>query len=497
MEPLGPRARRRWRARSTGRTNRRASPSRARLHAERRPLAERPAVRLLAHERHHRGPQRRSRSARGARPRSGEVGGPQVARAGRRPQGGVRDPDAVPEQVALLAPARARAASAPRRGAAARSRCAGSRSAPRRPPTPARVDADQHQPEPGRRGRRGPRSGGPRHRPSVVPSAAAAYPATIRLEMPHVMTVLGPVDPSTLGFILPHEHTQIARCGTSRTAGTTGSSPRDEPVILEELARYREAGGATLVDLTVPGVGRDPRWLARLSEQSGLHLVMGGGWYRTAYYPPETLIDRRSVDSLAEELVREATVGRRATPAMRIGILGEIGTDKPWVTPAEERVFRAVARASRRTGPRGHDPRGAVRRGRRAADDPRGGGRGAGAGRDRARGQLPGPGPLAVADRPRRHRSSSTSSGCRSRRPRRRARAGSSTCCWSCSTAATPTGCCSARTCATTASSATTRATATRTCRTTFLPRLRERGVSEAEIDQLTIANPRRVLTIR
>ena len=30
----------------------------------------------------------------------------------------------------------------------------------------------------------------------------------------------------------------------------------------------------------------------------------------------------------------------------------------------------------------------------------------------------------------------------------------------------------------------------------TFLPRLRERGVSEAEIDQLTISNPRRVLTI-
>ncbi|HEX8025335.1 MAG TPA: hypothetical protein VF484_03930, partial [Candidatus Limnocylindrales bacterium] len=29
-----------------------------------------------------------------------------------------------------------------------------------------------------------------------------------------------------------------------------------------------------------------------------------------------------------------------------------------------------------------------------------------------------------------------------------------------------------------------------------FLPRLRERGVSEAEIEQLTVANPRRLLTI-
>jgi len=76
---------------------------------------------------------------------------------------------------------------------------------------------------------------------------------------------------------------------------------------------------------------------------------MGGGWYRTAYYPAEAMIDRRSVDSLADELVAEATVGVGGT-GIRTGILGEIGTDKPWLTPAEERVFRAVARASRRTG---------------------------------------------------------------------------------------------------------------------------------------------------
>ena len=101
---------------------------------------------------------------------------------------------------------------------------------------------------------------------------------------------------------------------------------------------------------------------------------MGGGWYRDAYYPAEAMIDRRSVDSLAEELVGEATVGVGET-GVRIGIIGEIGTDKPWLTPAEERVHRAAARASRRTGPRDHDPRRDVGRRRRAADGVRGGGR--------------------------------------------------------------------------------------------------------------------------
>jgi len=162
------------------------------------------------------------------------------------------------------------------------------------------------------------------------------------------MTVLGAVDPSSVGFTLPHEHTQIYLWHI-QDRWDYWELTKDEPVALEELALYREAGGTTLVDLTLPGVGRDPLWLKRLAEQSGLNLVMGGGWYRTAYYPVEALIDKRSVDSLAEELVGEATVGVGET-GVRIGILGEIGTDKPWVSPSEERVFRAAARASRRTG---------------------------------------------------------------------------------------------------------------------------------------------------
>jgi phosphotriesterase-related protein len=124
---------------------------------------------------------------------------------------------------------------------------------------------------------------------------------------------------------------------------------RDEPTILAELARYRDAGGSGLVDVTLSGVGRDPAWLVGLARASGLRIMMGCGWYRGAYYPAEALIDRRSVDDLADELVREATDGV-GEPRVRPGIIGEIGTDKPWVSALEERVHRAAARASRRTG---------------------------------------------------------------------------------------------------------------------------------------------------
>jgi phosphotriesterase-related protein len=164
----------------------------------------------------------------------------------------------------------------------------------------------------------------------------------------HVQTVLGPIEPAALGFTLPHEHTQIALWHID-ARWDYWQLTRDEPVILDELARFRAAGGCGLVDLTLPGVGRDPEWLVRLAAASGLHLVMGCGWYRTAYYPPEAGIDRRPVDDLADELVREFEDGVGDT-GVRPGIIGEIGTDKPWIAALEERVHRAAARASVRTG---------------------------------------------------------------------------------------------------------------------------------------------------
>jgi len=169
---------------------------------------------------------------------------------------------------------------------------------------------------------------------------------------PHVQTVLGPVDPAALGFTLPHEHTAITLW---QIPGRWDywELTRDEPIISAELVRFREAGGTALVDVTIEGVGRDPAWLVGLARSTGLHLVMGCGWYRGAYYPAELLVDRRSVESLADELVLEIAEGLTAAgleAPVRPGIIGEIGTDKPWLSAQEERVHRAAARASRQTG---------------------------------------------------------------------------------------------------------------------------------------------------
>ncbi|MEA2519424.1 MAG: phosphotriesterase-related protein [Chloroflexota bacterium] len=184
-------------------------------------------------------------------------------------------------------------------------------------------------------------SDGPVHDSRATDGARAIASGTVE-------TVLGPIEPGTLGWVLPHEHTAIALWHIPNR-WDYWELRRDEPLIADELGAFRTAGGGAVVDLTLDGVGRDPEWLARIAAATGLHIVMGSGWYRGAYYPADALIDRRSVDALADVIVRDATVGV-GTTGVRSGIIGEIGTDKPWISALEERVHRAAARAARRTG---------------------------------------------------------------------------------------------------------------------------------------------------
>lgn len=165
---------------------------------------------------------------------------------------------------------------------------------------------------------------------------------------PRVMTVSGPIPPDRVGFTLPHEHTGIYLWHVPDRWDYWELTP-DELPLAEELADFRRRGGSTLVDMTLPGVGRDPERLRRLAGRSGVQIVMGCGWYRGAYYPAEARIDRRSVDDLAAELVTEFEDGV-AGSGVHPGIIGEIGTDKPWISALEERVHRAAARAALATG---------------------------------------------------------------------------------------------------------------------------------------------------
>jgi phosphotriesterase-related protein len=159
-----------------------------------------------------------------------------------------------------------------------------------------------------------------------------------------VQTVTGPVAASALGVTLGHEHVLLDGWDMFRTYDAILD---DETLAIDELRALREAGGAAVVDCTTIGLGRDPAALRRISEASGVRIVMGTGWYRRAVYP--AYIRELDADELAERLVTDLTVGAEGTD-VRAGFIGEIGTERYRIAAAEERVFRAAARAQRQTG---------------------------------------------------------------------------------------------------------------------------------------------------
>jgi phosphotriesterase-related protein len=160
-----------------------------------------------------------------------------------------------------------------------------------------------------------------------------------------IMTVLGPIADEDLGITQPHEHVLINLYGTVMVWNY--SAFEDESLAADELGAFRAAGGRSIVETTTIGIGRDPEGLRRVAASSGVQIVMGTGWYREAVYPD--YIVRSSVDQLADRLIADIVDGVGDT-GVRAGIIGEIGTEVEFLGPAQERVFRAAARAQRQTG---------------------------------------------------------------------------------------------------------------------------------------------------
>jgi predicted metal-dependent phosphotriesterase family hydrolase len=160
---------------------------------------------------------------------------------------------------------------------------------------------------------------------------------------PTIVTVRGPIPAGQLGVTLTHEHIFINLLREFRGDGLLN----DGPLAARELTRFREAGGTTVVDVTNASLGRHPRTLQALSEQVGINIVLGAGLYRHQYFDA-AWVDRMSTDAMAEWIVRDLTVGIADT-GIRAGIIGEIACDE-WITAQEERVFRAAARAHKKTG---------------------------------------------------------------------------------------------------------------------------------------------------
>lgn len=117
----------------------------------------------------------------------------------------------------------------------------------------------------------------------------------------------------------------------------------NEELAIHELNFFKKAGGNTVVDASLPGIGRNPQALARISKATGLNIIMGTGFYVGQTHPKE--FDTMSDDEIAELMVTELTVGVDGVCA---GYIGEIGVSEIF-DDKERRVLRASAIAHKKT----------------------------------------------------------------------------------------------------------------------------------------------------
>ena len=120
----------------------------------------------------------------------------------------------------------------------------------------------------------------------------------------------------------------------------------DEAVQAQELAYFKRAGGNTVVDASLPGIGRDPAALKRIAEKTGLNIIMGTGFYVGQTHPEElsSMTDRQ----VADLMVKELTQGADGTNICA-GYIGEIGISEIF-DDKERKVLRAAAIAQQDTG---------------------------------------------------------------------------------------------------------------------------------------------------
>ncbi len=170
---------------------------------------------------------------------------------------------------------------------------------------------------------------------------------------PRVMTVLGPLPAGEMGTTLPHEHVLVDFIGADKV--DRGRYDADEvfKTALPKLKELADAGCRTLVECTPAYLGRDVALLQRLSKASGIQILTNTGYYGAANdkYVPKHAYTESPVE-LAQRWTKEATGGIDGTgikPAFM-----KIGVDSGPLSAIDAKLIGAAALCSQATGLRMH-----------------------------------------------------------------------------------------------------------------------------------------------
>jgi phosphotriesterase-related protein len=192
--------------------------------------------------------------------------------------------------------------------------------------------------------------------------------------MAKAVTVLGEVNPDSLGVVLPHEHLLWdQKCWGHPAPQELGDREEfSKPVSLEnrgkvvyhcfdyfdnlcqtdvevavaEARLFRYAGGGTICDVSSAGLGRDPKALYRIAVDTGLHIIMGSALYVAGSWTEEE--KKRSPQDIKKVLLGEFLDGV-GPMKVKPGVLGEVGISDIR-NPHEVKSLQGSAMAQKQIG---------------------------------------------------------------------------------------------------------------------------------------------------
>ncbi|MGD0084166.1 MAG: phosphotriesterase-related protein [Acidimicrobiales bacterium] len=168
-----------------------------------------------------------------------------------------------------------------------------------------------------------------------------------------VQTARGPVETADLGRTLMHEHVFVLSPDSQRQWSDEWDEEEQVANAIAKLNELAAAGISTIADPTVDGLGRDIGRIARIQAEVDLNIIVATGVYTYTDVPHFFFFRGPGVipglpDPMVDLFVRDLEEGVRGTE-VRAGFL-KCAIDEHGLMPGVERVLRAVAAAQLRTG---------------------------------------------------------------------------------------------------------------------------------------------------
>ena len=158
-----------------------------------------------------------------------------------------------------------------------------------------------------------------------------------------VMSVTGPVNAADLGRVLVHEHIVIGMPGEELDPSFAPDIDEIVARSVDQLQKLRDLGVGAIVDPCPIELGRDPELYAAVSEKSGVKIIFATGFYMESQGIP-LYWRARDADEIAEFYLSEIADGVGST-GLRPGVIkAATGLE---ASPLERRVLAGAAKAQR------------------------------------------------------------------------------------------------------------------------------------------------------